>query len=168
MAKKHSGPTEAFDTDVLRQLIKLMNDNDLAEIDIKQADRQVRLRKRGTDVVPVVSAASPMVAQVHAASAAAPTSAPEAKRTEADPAGKLIEIKSPMVGTFYRSSAPDAQPFVQVGAHIEADTIVCLVEAMKVFNEIPAEVRGKIVAVLVENAQPVEYGQPLFRVDPAG
>ncbi len=168
MAKKPSGPAEAFDTDVLRQLIKLMNDNDLAEIDIKQADRQVRLRKRGADVVPVVSAPAQVAPAIQPPSFVAPSPAAEPKRAEPDAAGKFIEIKSPMVGTFYRSSAPDAQPFVQVGAHVEADTIVCLVEAMKVFNEIPAEVRGKIVAVLVENAQPVEYGQPLFRVDPAG
>jgi acetyl-CoA carboxylase biotin carboxyl carrier protein len=84
------------------------------------------------------------------------------------PSVQYTEIKAPMLGTFYRASSPDAEPFVQVGSHVENETIVCIIEAMKVFNEIAAEVRGKIVAILVENGQPVEYGQPLFRVDPTG
>ncbi len=157
MANEPSGLGEAFDLKSLRQLVKLMNENDLAELDLRSGTQRIRLRKRGNEVVPVV----PAPAAVHA-------SPPAAARAAAEPAANVIEIKSPMLGTFYRAASPDAEPFIQVGSHVDSDTVVCIIEAMKVFNEITADCRGKIVAVAVENAQPVEFGQVLFRVDPTG
>ena len=154
-----------FDIRSLRQLVKLMNENDLTEIDLRNDAQRVRLRKRVCEVVPLVTPAPALVPgsapRPVAAEPASPTAPPA-------PAVQYTEIKAPMLGTFYRASSPDAEPFVQVGSHVEKETIACIIEAMKVFNEIAAEVRGKIVAILVENGQPVEYGQPLFRVDPTG
>jgi acetyl-CoA carboxylase biotin carboxyl carrier protein len=111
----------------------------------------------------VQSAAAPQPAA--APQAAAPASAESATPT-APAAKKPVEIKSPTPGTFYRSSSPDAEPFAKVGTKVKPDTIVCIIEAMKVFNEIPAEVSGTIVAVKAEDKQPVEYGQVLFHVEP--
>jgi acetyl-CoA carboxylase biotin carboxyl carrier protein len=167
MANEPSGSSDAFDLKSIRQLVKLMNENDLAEIDLRNGTQRVRLRKRGSELVPVVAAAPAVAAPVAPPAPAAAPSGPQ--QTAAAPAASnLVEIKSPMLGTFYRSPSPDAEPFVQVGSHVDNDSVVCIIEAMKVFNEITADCRGKIVAVLVENAQPVEYGQALFRVDPTG
>jgi acetyl-CoA carboxylase biotin carboxyl carrier protein len=96
---------------------------------------------------------------------AAAVPAPAAAAQPAADEGQIVLIKSPMVGTFYTAPSPEAAPYVKVGDHVGPDTTICIVEAMKVFNEIPAETSGKIVAVLVENGDPVEYGQPLFKVD---
>ena len=107
-----------------------------------------------------------MAAPQQAAPAAAPAESHGAGDSSAE-TSNLIDIKSPMLGTFYRASSPDAEPFVKVGSVIEKDSVIGIIEAMKVFNEIPGEVSGKIVAVLVENSQAVEYGQTLMRVDPS-
>ena len=168
MANEPSGSSDTFDFKSIRQLVKLMNENDLAEVDLRKGTQRVRLKKRGSDVVPMVAAPAGMAAPA-AVPVASLTPPPAAAQTATpEPTGNLIEIKSPMLGTFYRSPSPDAEPFIQVGSHVDNDSVVCIIEAMKVFNEITADCRGKIVAVLVENAQPVEYGQPLFRVDPTG
>jgi acetyl-CoA carboxylase biotin carboxyl carrier protein len=148
--------TDIFDVKKVTKLIELMKEHDLAEIDLKQGDTAVRL-KRGGDVV------------MAAAPAAAPRAAPAAAgAVEAAPAAedKMLVITSPMVGTFYRASSPEAAPFVKVGDRIGPEKTVCIVEAMKVFNEIPAGVSGQVVAILVENGAPVEFGQPLIKVDP--
>jgi acetyl-CoA carboxylase biotin carboxyl carrier protein len=148
--------TDIFDVKKVTKLIELMKEHDLAEIDLKQGDTAVRL-KRGGDVV------------MAAAPAAAPRAAPAAAgAAEAAPAAedKMLVITSPMVGTFYRASSPEAAPFVKVGDRIGPEKTVCIVEAMKVFNEIPAGVSGQVVAILVENGAPVEFGQPLIKVDP--
>jgi acetyl-CoA carboxylase biotin carboxyl carrier protein len=164
MANEPSASSDAFDLKSIRQLVKLMNENDLAEIDLRNGVQRVRLRKRGSEMVPVVAAAPTALAPAPPPAPAAAPSAP----SPAPAASNLVEIKSPMLGTFYRSPSPDAEPFVQVGSHVDNESVVCIIEAMKVFNEITADCRGKIVAVPVENAQPVEYGQVLFRVDPTG
>lgn len=170
MAGEPSGAPDAFDIRSIRQLVKLMNDNDLAEIDLRSGMQRIRLKKRGSEVIPVLAAPA---AVAPLAVPGSPAAAPPAPSTTAAPPAleaksKLVEIKSPMLGTFYRAPSADAEPFVQVGSLVDTDTVVCIIEAMKVFNEITADCRGKIVAVLVENAQPVEYGQVLFRVDPTG
>ena len=116
----------------------------------------------GPSIMPIQQAA-PIAAP---APAPAPAAAPKEAAPEEN--SNLIEIKSPMIGTFYRASSPEKPPFVQVGTSIEKNTVVCVIEAMKLFNEIEAEVTGKIVKVLVEDAQPVEYDQPLFLIDPNG
>jgi acetyl-CoA carboxylase biotin carboxyl carrier protein len=147
---------DLYNVKKLRRLIELMKEHDLSEVDLKEADRHVRI-KRGGDVIATHSAPVPQAAARSAAAAAPPQPAADA--------GMLI-IKSPMVGTFYKASGPDAAPFVKVGDRIGPEKTVCIVEAMKVFNEIPAGVSGQVVAILVENGAPVEFGQPLIKVDP--
>jgi acetyl-CoA carboxylase biotin carboxyl carrier protein len=161
MTSSGSGPSgDIFDVKRIRRLIELMNEHELGEIDLRQSDQRIRLR-RGLDPVittgPVrASAAAP------SASAGGEMAAPAAPKADDK---DIAFVKSPMVGTFYHAPSPDAQPFVKVGDHVGPQSTVCVVEAMKVFNEIPAEVSGQIVAVLVENGEPVEYNQPLFKGD---
>jgi len=149
-----------IDPKTLRSLIKLMVDNDLTELDLRDQDETVTLKRSGDgSFSPVVSAPA------HAAPAPPPPSepAPSVSSATADD-GPAVE--SPMVGTFYASSDPDSPPFVQVGDKVSPDTVVCIIEAMKVFNEVKAGVSGVIERVLVDNAQPVEFGQKLFAVKP--
>jgi acetyl-CoA carboxylase biotin carboxyl carrier protein len=155
-----TGPGDVFDVKKIRRLVQLMKDHDLSEIDLEQGEQRIRLRRGAEGIGAPVAAVAPPVS---ASPAAAAASGEGGAATEED--GNLVLIKSPMVGTFYSASSPDAASYVKVGDHIGAGTTVCIVEAMKVFNEIPAEVSGKIVAVLVENGDPIEYGQPLFKVD---
>lgn len=153
--------TDIFDVKKVRQLIELMQEHDLSELDLKQADNRVRIR-RGGEVV----AYSAPAAALPAARPAAAAPAEPAKGADSAAEARMLVIKSPMVGTFYRASGPDAAPFVKVGDRIGPEKTVCIVEAMKVFNEIPAGVSGQVVAILVENGAPVEFGQPLIKVDP--
>jgi len=154
-------PGDIFDVKKVRRLIELMMEHDLSELDLKQADNRVRIR-RGGEVVAYSAPAAPIARP--AAAAAEPAAA--AKDSAAD--ARMLVIKSPMVGTFYKATGPDAGPFVKVGDRIGPEKTVCIVEAMKVFNEIPAGVSGQVVAILVENGAPVEFGQPLIKVDPEG
>jgi len=162
-------PDDVFDVRRVRRLVELMQEFELAEIDLRQAEQRIRLRKDQDPVfVPGGYAAAPPVAHVAAAQpAAAPQAQAGAASAAAEPAGAQYVI-SPMVGTFYASANPESPPFIKVGDQVGPDTVVCIVEAMKVFNEIPAECAGKITAILVENAAAVEYGQKLFRVEKAG
>lgn len=167
MTNSGAVPGDVFDVRKVRRLVELMNEHDLAEIDLRQADQRIRLRK-GVEL-PSLLVGPPAVPAVGPVGSTAPAPAP----VSATPAGEspaettnTILIKSPMVGTFYTSSSPDVEPFVKVGDHVNQDTTVCIVEAMKVFNEIPAECSGQIVAFLVDNGDPVEFGQALFKVDP--
>jgi acetyl-CoA carboxylase biotin carboxyl carrier protein len=152
-----------FDVATIKNLVALMSRHDLSEIDLREGDVRIRLRRGGREIVP----AAPAVPAIPAAAprpAAAP--APVAREDNVRPAKPLQEIKSPTPGTFYSSATPWAEPFVRVGARVTPNTVVCLIEAMKIFNEIQAECSGVITEILVENQQPVEYGQVLFRVDP--
>ncbi len=161
MTSSGSGPSgDIFDVKRIRRLIELMNEHELNEIDLRQADQRIRLRKGAEPMItagPVRPAAAPGRPDL----AGDPASAAVPKADDKDTAF----VKSPMVGTFYHAPSPESPPFVKVGDHVGPQTTVCMVEAMKVFNEIPAEVSGQIVAVLVENGEPVEFGQPLFKVD---
>jgi len=150
-------PDDVFNVKKVRRLIELMKEHDLSEIDLKQADHRVRIR-RGGEVITTTTA--PVV------QSAARTTAAEAPARQSAEDAKMLVIKSPMVGTFYKASGPDAAPFVKVGDRIGPEKTVCIVEAMKVFNEIPAGISGQVVAILVENGAPVEFGQPLIKVDP--
>lgn len=166
MAKDAGGqnPGDVFDVRKVRRLVELMNEHELAEIDLRQADQRIRLRKGGEPIVTAIPAAPAPAAPAAAAPApAASAGAPAAAAPAPAASGKVI--KSPIVGTFYSSPSPDAAAFVKVGDQVGPDTVVCIVEAMKVFNEVPAEMSGKIVAVLVETGDAVEYGQPLFRLE---
>jgi acetyl-CoA carboxylase biotin carboxyl carrier protein len=154
---------DVFDVRRVRRLVELMHEHELAEVDLRQGEQRIRLRRGHEPMVtlgpvPAAPAAPIPVAQAATPAAAAPVAASE------DQASYVV---SPMVGTFYTASSPDTPPFVKVGDAIGKDTIVCIIEAMKVFNEIPAECTGKVVACLVENGSAVEYGQKLFKVVPA-
>jgi len=151
-----------IDVKKLKQLIELMKENEITELDIRDQEGQVTL-KRGTpgSFVPTVTM-TPVASQAPA-SAPAPV-APGTAAAAADDG--LIPIASPMVGTFYTAASPDAEAFAKVGQSIGKESVVCIIEAMKVFNEIKAEVSGTIQRVLVSNGQAVEFGQPLFMVKP--
>jgi acetyl-CoA carboxylase biotin carboxyl carrier protein len=159
MAGSPSNQGDIFDVKRIRQLVDLMNEAELTEIDLRKADVRIRLRKGGEPIVevtrPAASAAAP---------AAAAPAAPAAPAAASD--AHLVIIKSPMIGTYYGAANPESPPFVKVGDHIGPTTTVCIIEAMKVFNEIPAETSGLVVSVLVSNGEPVEFGQPLFKIDP--
>lgn len=152
----------------LRELIDFISNTGLEEVNIETEEFKVKV-KRSPDSVAV--AAPQVVAAPAPAAPATPaaSSAPAAEKPAAAPAASsnLIEVKSPMIGTFYRSPNPDSPSFVNVGDKIKSGDTVCIVEAMKLFNEIESEVSGTIVEILVENASPVEYDQPLFLVDPS-
>ena len=155
-----------FDEDRLRRLIELMKEHDLSELELRAAEQHIRL-SRGASEVPVAAFSPPQVSAPVSSPAIAPQ--PTQATSAEDSDGENIKvIRSPMVGTFYNKPNPNAEPYVRVGQHVEQETTVCIIEAMKVFNEIPAEVRGKIVAVLVEDEEPVEFGKPLFKVDTQG
>lgn len=159
MTTSGSGPSgDIFDVKRIRRLIELMNEHELNEVDLRQADQRIRLRK-GAEPIITAGPARPVAAAAGAAPEAAALAAPKADDKD------MAFVKSPMVGTFYLSPSPDAQAFVKVGDHVGPQTTVCVVEAMKVFNEIPAEISGQIVAVLIENGESVEFNQPLFKVD---
>lgn len=158
MADPANHPGDFLDFRKIRRLAELMNEQDLSEIDIQSGETRLRLRRK-------LEAETTAIEYRPAPQAAAP--AAEKSSGGAAPAtDSSLLIKSPMVGTYYASPKPDAAAFVKVGDHVGPETTVCIIEAMKVFNEIPAEIAGKIVAALVENGEPVEFGQPLFRVDP--
>ena len=161
MAGSPSDP-DVFELRRIRRLVALMKEHDLSEIDLRQGETRIQLRRGG--------APEPVAAETpHVAPAASPAEQTPAPGAEKPPDSKnIVEIKSPMVGTFYAAADPDAPTYVKVGDHVGPETTVCIVEAMKVFNQIPAEVSGKIVSVLVENGEPVEFGQPMFKVDTRG
>lgn len=144
-----------MDLSKLKEFIELMNRHRLAEMEIEQDGLRIRLRKEGERIKEVVAYPGAIPA-----GSPAPSSAPAAET--APETGNVI--KSPMVGTFYRSPNPDADAFVEVGDRIQEGTVLCIVEAMKVMNEVKAETSGTIEAILVENGQSIEYGQPLFRI----
>lgn len=160
---------DVFDIERIRKLIELMKEHDLGEIDLRQDDQRIRLCGTGHGY-PVLSAA-PIAAAAPAAPAAAPVASAPAAAAPASPAADgphFVTILSPMVGTFYSKPNPTSKDFVEVGSSVQNDTVVCIIEAMKVFNEIPAEVRGKVVQVLARNEEAVDYGKPLFKIDTRG
>ena len=155
-----------MDIEKIRELVRLMVENGMSELDVTEGENKIRL-KRGlsgevaASTTPPQSVSYPMMMPMVAP--AAPAGVPEAPHLEAG----LLEIKSPMVGTFYSAGSPDSDPYVSVGTRVDNESVVCIIEAMKVMNEIKAELVGEIVEICVKNIQPVEYGQVLFRVRPA-
>jgi acetyl-CoA carboxylase biotin carboxyl carrier protein len=170
MATGPSSPKKAsVNLKDLKKIIEMMRKAELTEVDVEQEGIKIKLRKGSAPelaapaLAPALLAAPAPALQPVALAPAAPAPAPAP--APAAPAG--LTITAPMVGTFYRSPTPDASSFIQEGSMVEPGKTVCIIEAMKLMNEIKAEVKGKVVKVLVENAQPVEYGQPLFIVEPA-
>lgn len=164
MADEEQSSNESFNLDKLKELIELMEKHDLTDVHLRHGGEQWRLR-RGPQVVAAPLTAPAAYAAPAVAPAPVPAAAPEAA-TAAAPASNLLEIKSPIVGTFYSSPTPEDPAFVAAGSKVTQDTVVCIVEAMKVFNQITADVSGTIEEMLVANGDPVESGQVLFRVKP--
>jgi acetyl-CoA carboxylase biotin carboxyl carrier protein len=164
MSESEAAEGQVFELGRIRRLVELMQEFDLREVDLRQADQRIRLC-RGVEQVSYVPAAPAPVAPATAAAAVRSGSTPVPAEVDSP---NITYIKSPMVGTFYSRPNPKAPPYVKVGDHVEPDKTICIIEAMKVFNEIPAEVRGKIVAVLVNDEEPVEFGKPLYKVDTTG
>jgi acetyl-CoA carboxylase biotin carboxyl carrier protein len=151
-----------MDVDGIKKLISLMNDNDLCELEVEEEGRKVRLRKHEQHAPPggvMVSMPMGMAAPGSAAQAPA-AAAPAAKPVRTD----VFELKSPLVGTFYRAAKPGSPPFVDINERVGAEKTLCIIEAMKVMNEIKAEIEGVIEAVLVNNGEAVEFNQPLFLI----
>jgi len=162
-----------MDIKQIKKIIDLMTENQLSEFEMEEEGFRIAIkRKNGEPSVVLSSAAAPtLVAALAPAGATqpgvAPVSVAEAAAAAAKAAeAKYAEIKAPIVGTFYRSPSPDAEPYVTVGQEVDPDTVVCIIEAMKVMNEIKAETRGVVRKILVENANPVQFGQALFHVEP--
>jgi len=153
-----------MDLEQVVKLLDLMESHGLDEIEIEQGGTRIRLKKAGTTMAATPMIATPMqVAAMNNAGQAPPANGaePAAQKTPAD---DTIEVKSPMVGTFYRAASPDAESFVHEGDKVTPDTVICIIEAMKVMNEIKAEVEGEVIKFLVENGESVEYGQPIMLV----
>ncbi len=158
-----------MDLKEIQALIKFVSTAGVDEVEINQKDFKLLIKKNPAQITtaqytPVAVQAAPVAAAPVAAATAAPAVAAPATEPKAD---NLITIKSPMVGTFYRTPNPESPMFVNVGDEVKPGKVVCIIEAMKLFNEIESEISGKIVKVLVDNATPVEYDQPLFLVEPA-
>lgn len=155
----------------IQELIKLVNESNLGEVTIEQKEFKISIKAKEEQVTQIVASSMPSApvysqlpqAAPQASLPQAPAAAPEA----AAASGNTVTIKSPMIGTFYRRPSPDKPNFVEVGAEVSPGKVVCIIEAMKLFNEIESEIKGKIVKILVEDASPVEYDQPLFLVEPA-
>ena len=156
----------------IQELVKMINKSNIGELTIEQKDFKVTIKQKEDHVTQVVAPAAVHAAPVHHAPAAAPSAPaspaaekPAAKEEKA--ASNLLTIKSPMIGTFYRRPSPDKPNLVEVGSEVQPGKVVCIIEAMKLFNEIESEIKGKVVKILVDDASPVEYDQPLFLVEPA-
>ncbi|MDR6566805.1 acetyl-CoA carboxylase biotin carboxyl carrier protein [Chitinophaga ginsengisegetis] len=154
----------------IQELVKMINKSNISELSIEQDKFKITIKQKDNEVQQVITVPATM-APVQAVAAVTPAAAPATAAPAAAPAApakadNLVTIKSPMIGTFYRSAGPDKAPFVNVGDEVTSGKVVCIIEAMKLFNEIESEVSGKIVKVLVDDASPVEYDQPLFLVEP--
>jgi acetyl-CoA carboxylase biotin carboxyl carrier protein len=146
----------------LKKLIDLVQESGIAELEVTEGEERVRIARGGSVSVTPLAAGAAAVAATPAGDAPAPTPVAPAAAAPAEGAPEGHIVKSPMVGTFYRAPSPDAKPFVDVGATVKAGETICVLEAMKLMNEIEADASGTIKAILVENGQPVEYGQALF------
>ncbi|MDD5730430.1 MAG: acetyl-CoA carboxylase biotin carboxyl carrier protein [Candidatus Omnitrophica bacterium] len=144
----------------IKEMINLMNENSLVELEIEKDGMRIRLKKTTSETS---GYSGPVVIEREKVQAAQTTQAPQ---TPEKAPVNTVEIKAPMVGTFYRAPAPEAPPYVEVGQTIEPGQVICIIEAMKLMNEIKSEIRGKIAEILVENAEPVEFGQTMFIIEP--
>jgi acetyl-CoA carboxylase biotin carboxyl carrier protein len=146
----------------IKEMINLMNENSLSELEVEKDDMRIRLKKTPSGIE---GFDGPVVLQGAQAVSGLPKAQPT-QETEEKNVVKTVEIKSPMVGTFYRAPNPEVPPYVEVGTTIEPGQVICIIEAMKLMNEIKSEIKGKILEILVDNAEPVEFGQPLFLIEP--
>ncbi len=154
-----------MDLEQIKAIVAMMKDNDLSEFSIEQDGLKIRIKRGPEEFQQTITLPPPAPAPSTAASAPAPVTTPTpVAPAPVAPASDIKHVTSPMVGTFYLSPSPDAPPYVEVGQEVDSDTVVCIIEAMKVMNEIKAEVKGVITEIVAENAKPVEFGQKLFAV----
>ena len=158
--------SDEFDFGQIQALIKFVSKSGASEVELETQEFKIVIKSPASNPVQMQTAA-PVQVSAPAPVAAAAAPAPTAPAPEEDENANLLTIKSPMIGTFYRSASPDKPSFVNVGDQVNAGEVVCIVEAMKLFNEIESEISGKIVKVLVDDSSPIEYDQPLFLVDPS-
>lgn len=159
----------------VQELIKMINKSNIGEVSIEDKDFKITIRQKEENITQVVSAAPasyamPQVPQPSFAPAALPAASSQPSAPSAAPSASeanLLTIKSPMIGTFYRRPSPDKPNFLEVGDEVTPGKVVCIIEAMKLFNEIESEIKGRVVKILLEDSSPVEYDQPLFLVDPS-
>src|SRR6188768_3466258 len=152
----------------IKAIIDLMKKNSISEFELERQEFKIKLKRSNGGHTVLEEGQAPPVYMQHSSGGQAPQAlAAPAPASGAAPAGNEMDIKSPMVGTFYRAPSPEAANYVEVGTEVNPDTVVCIIEAMKVMNEIKAEMKGVVTQVLVENAKPVEFGQPLFKIRPA-
>lgn len=159
----------------IQELIKMINESNIGEVTIEQKEFKITIRQKEEQITQVVATSAPMnypslpqmQSQALPSAPAAPAAAEKPQAAAPATPSNTVTIKSPMIGTFYRKPSPDKPVFVEVGDEVSPGKVVCVIEAMKLFNEIESEVKGKIVKILVEDASPVEYDQPLFLVEPS-
>jgi acetyl-CoA carboxylase biotin carboxyl carrier protein len=151
----------------IKAIVDLMRKNAVTEFELEKQDFKIRLRRGGNGGAAPAAGSEDPPAVVYAPPPVAAVSAPVQPAPAPAPASNELEIKSPMIGTFYRAPSPESAPYVEVGTEVNVDTVVCIIEAMKVMNEIKAEAKGVITQVMVENAKPVEFGQALFKIRPS-
>jgi acetyl-CoA carboxylase biotin carboxyl carrier protein len=150
----------------IKAIIDLMRKNSVSEFELEKDDFKIRLKRGSNGGVAAVSSDDPP-ALTYAPAPAAPGPAAAAAPPPPVPVSNELEIKSPMIGTFYRAPSPESAPYIEVGVEVQPETVVCIIEAMKVMNEIKAEAKGVVTQVMVENAKPVEFGQSLFKIRPS-
>ncbi|PTX99995.1 acetyl-CoA carboxylase biotin carboxyl carrier protein [Verrucomicrobia bacterium LW23] len=154
-----------MDLKEIKALLELIAKNGLAEFELEKPEFKIRIRRTGTEAVQVVTA-PPLLPLAPQPQLSLPQPSAEAAAPAAAPAPSTVPLVSPMVGVFYRSPTPTSAPYVDVGSEVREDTVVCIIEAMKVMNEIKADVRGIVTEVLVENGKPVDFNKPLFQIKP--
>lgn len=150
--------------DEIRELIQLVNDTGIAELEVERGDNRVRIRRSTPAEQVIVAAPAPAVAAPAPAAAPAPTLKGDSAAPKPD--ATLLYVKSPIVGTFYTAASPEAPPFVRVGEHVTPGKVLCIIESMKLMNEIETDIAGVVECCLVQNGQPVEYGEALFGIRP--
>lgn len=152
----------------IKEMVNLMNENNLTELEVEKEGMRIRLKKGASGEVSMEHL-NPKLVFGHEPQTRPQAQAPSARESEAEKAvsSKTAEIKAPMVGTFYRAPSPESPPFAEINQTVEIGQVVCIIEAMKLMNEIKSDLKGKIVDILVDNAEPIEFGQPLFLIEPA-
>ena len=149
----------------IQRLVKMVERSEITEIEIEEKGFKVRISKQSNHSEPAIIYGAPSMPLATPQLPSAPIPEPSIAEPAPAPKAGILDVKSPMVGTFYRSPSPDAEAYIRVGDHVEPGRVLCIVEAMKLMNEIEAEVSGTITEILTENSQPVEFGQVLFRID---
>jgi acetyl-CoA carboxylase biotin carboxyl carrier protein len=153
-----------MDLDLIKKLVKIVDTSGVTELEIQEGELKIKIAKNSHSNV-VYSQPNVPAQQIVTEAPQAKTEAELKTKTDHTPSSNLYEVHSPIVGTFYRAPAPDAEPYIQVGDTVEKGTVLCIIEAMKLMNEIESEIDGKIVKILVENGKPVEYNQTLFLIE---